>query len=247
MSKELVKMFEDLKQELKQEFRELRESFERDLRKEIRDIKNSMTFINKHYEEMSASVKSMEKENAELKKNIANLQRECRELSVKSKDHETRLMQNEQYSRSFNLELKDVPQFEGEDVKEITRKLAQAVKVPLEDADIEACHRVRTAGNASAPNIIVRFVRRSKRDAFLEKAKKQKLTSAVFNLEPPVPIYVNEHLSPSVKRLLGAAKAKRRACGWKHAWTKNGKIFLRKTDNSDYVAINCLDDLSAVM
>lgn len=247
MSKELVKLFEELKRELKQEFRELRESLERDIRKDIRDIKNSLSFINESYEQMKTSVNRVELENGELRTSVEKLEKERDALRAEVKQHEVRLLQNEQHMRCYNVEVKGVPMKQDEDVMEITNKIANTIEMPLDNGDIEACHRVRTTGNTDAPNIVIQFARRSVRDSFLEKARKQRITSDDIELEPKNPIFINEHLSPSMKKLFGAANAKKKECQWKYAWTRNGKIFVRKTDTSAVISITHLDDLNKVV
>lgn len=132
-------------------------------------------------------------------------------------------------------------------MQELTKKLAQEIHVPLTDSDIEICHRVQTAGNSAAPNIIVQFTRRAQRNSFLEKARKCKLTANDLALEPNNQIFVNEHLCPAMKRLFGAANAAKKAHGWKYAWVKNGKIYARKSDTAPVIPITRVDDLSKIM
>ncbi|KAK8759317.1 hypothetical protein V5799_003051 [Amblyomma americanum] len=183
MSEEL-KLFEELKRELKQEFRELRESLERDIRKDKREIKNSLGFINESCEEMKTSVNRVELENGELRTSVVKLEKERDALHAQVQEHEVKLLQNEQHMRCHNVELKGVPKMQDENVMDSTKKIAKAIKMPLESGDIEVCHRVRTTGNTEAPNIVVQFVRLSVRGCFLQKARKLRITSEDIELEP---------------------------------------------------------------
>ncbi|XP_065285376.1 uncharacterized protein PF3D7_1120000-like [Dermacentor albipictus] len=240
---ELSKLFEELKRELKNEFRELRECLERDLRKEIREMKGFLEFANKNYEEMKTSVSELKNENSDIRNTVEGLEKDRAALLAKLKDHEVRLMQNDQHTRGFNIEIKGVPTKPKENTLDITRKLAGALDVPFEDSDAQVCHRIRTSGNANCPNIVVQFRHRAKRDSFLEKARKKQLTTEDIQLEPSTPIYINKHLSPPMKRLFVALNSKKKELGWKYAWYRNGKIFARKSDGSPIVAICHLDDL----
>lgn len=56
MAKEVANMFGELKREPKQEFKDLWKTLDCELRKEIRQIKNSLAHINKDYEDMKNSV-----------------------------------------------------------------------------------------------------------------------------------------------------------------------------------------------
>lgn len=69
---------------------------------------------------------------------------------------------------------------------------------------------MRTTGNGDSPNIVVQFTHRAKRDCFLEKARKKRLTTEDIDLEPCTPIYINEHLCPAMKRLFGVVNGKKR-------------------------------------
>ncbi|KAH7980895.1 hypothetical protein HPB49_019920 [Dermacentor silvarum] len=72
------------------------------------------------------------------------------------------------------------------------------------------------------------------------------MSSEDIGLEPRVPIFVNEHLCPATKRLFGAENSKRKECGWKYAWTKNGKIFVRKSEGTPVISIGHADDLEKI-
>lgn len=71
-----------------------------------------------------------------------------------------------------------------------------------------------------------------------------KLSTSDLGLRPQVPVYVNEHLCPELKTLLGQVTAKRRKRGWKHLWFRNGQIFARKADESPVVKISSPNNFS---
>ncbi|KAH6924044.1 hypothetical protein HPB50_010837 [Hyalomma asiaticum] len=76
------------------------------------------------------------------------------------------------------------------------------------------------------------FKSRTKRDAVLHKAKKARLSNKDIGSDNTQKIYVNEHLCPTLKRLLGIAIGRKRDNGWKSVWSYNGKIFARKSDET---------------
>lgn len=55
-------------------------------------------------------------------------------------------------------------------------------------------------------NVVVQFRSRAKRSMLLKKAKKMRLTNNDAGHEGEVPIYVNEHLCPSLKKPFEMAK-----------------------------------------
>ena len=94
---------------------------------------------------------------------------------------------------------------------------------------------------------MVRFLKRKSRQAFLQSAKERKITAKDVNTNfPEDPVYVNEHLTPERKILLGMAKKKKNELRWKFAWVKDGKIMMRKTERSKIVRINNEEDLRKI-
>ncbi|XP_044581469.1 uncharacterized protein LOC123263018 [Cotesia glomerata] len=57
-------------------------------------------------------------------------------------------------------------------------------------------------------------------------------------------IYVNEFLLPETHRLLLKTKEKAKNKKYKFAWSRNGKIYMKKDENSERFVINCEADLS---
>ncbi|KAH8042675.1 hypothetical protein HPB51_025307 [Rhipicephalus microplus] len=232
--------------ELKQEFREMRTALERELRKEIRDVKTSLDFFNKQFEEISALCSRLEKENGELKAQNDVLKTDCSQLKQAVLNNERRTTALEQYSRNRNIEVKNVPFVEGERLTRVVQKIGEAVGESVKEDDIEICHRV-TAKDASCPHIVVQFNNRSKRDAVLEKAKKLRLTTADIGFPGKTFVYVNEHLCPQLKKLLGQTVARKKEAEWRFAWTKGGKIFARKDEKSRVFQITTESDLEKIV
>lgn len=237
MAKELRALFDELKRDLRADFKELRESFDRDVRKELREMNTFITFANKHYEEIKA-------ENQVLKASNAKLEEQCAELARQVKDHEARILQAEQYSRSTNVEIKGIPDNASEDLTDLLIRIGEKVEVSLAAADFEAIHRVPTAKKDTQQNIVVQFARRQQRDNFLQKARAARLKCSDLGLGSEEPVFVNEHLCPELKRLLGQATARKRETGWKYVWVQNGKIYARKMDNGPRIRILSSEDVA---
>lgn len=59
-------------------------------------------------------------------------------------------------------------------------------------------------------------------------------------------IYSNEDLCPSLKRLLGMAIEKNKACGWKFVWTKDGRILARKDEQLNVIYVLSTPDIGKI-
>lgn len=243
---------EKLKEDFKQEMKTFRESIERELRSEVRDLKNEKKEMASSIEFAHGSVSELQKKlEAEVAKNVElsaqneTLRGKCAALETRVEQLETRTTSAEQYSRNTNVEIQGVTQQDGESVHDIVAQIGLAVNEPVSTSDIESCHRVPNRRGDKA-NIVVQFRSRAKRDTFLKKAKKMRLTNNDAGHESEVPIYVNEHLCPALKKLLGMAIKKKYECKWKSVWSFNGKIFAKQVEDGPVVAIKTERDLDKI-
>lgn len=213
---------EELREEYRKEMKEFKSKLERDVRKELRDFEKSLEDFNARFEEVMAKNATLEKENQALKKSNEALMSECTKVKRELEEQELRITANEQYSRNCNIEIKGVKEDKEEDLVQTVCQIGTSLKQNVEPDDIEVVHRVKTRNEQVPANIVVRFKSRSKRDALLEKAKKARLTMNDLGHSSNTPIFVNEHLCPPLKRLLGMAIEKKRASNWKFVWVKHG-------------------------
>lgn len=252
MTKEVLKVLQELKDEMRNDLRLFKEALERSLRSdernlriEMEEVKRSLDFISKGLDEANGRSTAIQKENNLLKKENDALRQKVSTLETDLSTSQHNLMKNEQYSRNRNVEIKGVQQEPSENIVSIVQKIGEVVGEPLSPTDIDVCHRVPTK-NASNTNIVVQFQRREKREKFLEKARKKRITNDTLELGSDEPIYINEHLCPGMKRLLGMASARKRENGWKFLWVKNGSIFARRAEKSPVVYINCESDINKI-
>ncbi|XP_040070254.1 uncharacterized protein LOC120843081 [Ixodes scapularis] len=247
LNKEWLAAFEDIKNEFKAELKVFGETFDREIRKDLRDVKASLKFINQMYEEMKTQVKVVQDENRELKKNIARLQTTCDELAVRMKDSETRKLSSERYSRNANIEIKGVPTAPNQNLSMLLEQIGAQIGVPITKEDIEICHRVPIAHSTTDTNIVVQFVHRAKRNNVLEEARSHRFTGTRIGLTSNEPIYINEHLCPQLKRLLGQTTSKKREANWKFVLVRNSQIFARKAVGTPTSKIITCDDLFKIV
>lgn len=252
MSKDLAKLFKELREELKSELKNFTEAVERNVRSEERslrtelgEIKASLNFMSKGLDEANRQLdatlgenKHLKKENEALRKTVFTLQNDLVECKAS-------LLKSEQYTRNRNLEIKGIAQTENEDLHQVLETIGESLGEAITARDVDVCHRVPTK-TEGVTNIVVQFQRREKRDNVLEKARKKKLTTTVLGLPTDLPIYINEHLCPTMKKILGMAVARKREHNWKYVWTRNGCVFARRTETSRIVPICCENDVNKI-
>lgn len=125
-------------------------------------------------------------------------------------------------------------------------KAGQVLEEPILASEIEVCHRVPTR-NEGLSNIVVQFKSRQNRDLVLEKARKKRITnhSQGVTTEPgeSAPVFVNEHLCPTLKRLLASTIARKRHFSWRFVWMRNGRILAQKNEGSRTLHVSSEHDL----
>ena len=133
------------------------------------------------------------------------------------------------YLRRDLLEIHGVPVSEDEKTDEIVLKVAKLI-VPvlvLNVNDISISHRL-PAAMGRIPVIIAKFVRRSVRDRLLNKRELRDKTAQDLGFHENTRLFVNESLTRKSRELFNKVKTFCRDYRYKFAWTKNGKVLLRK-------------------
>lgn len=247
MSKQdFLKALTEVKEELKKEMKDSRLILERSIRSDIRELKSEITSLKDELLEIDATMHTLQSECERVKAENVSLVSRCSELENTTKELNNRIVDLEQHTRSRNIEIKGIPFRSDEKLIDILTNLGKKLDVNLSCGDYDAYHRVPhiRQEDTSPQNIIVQFRNKQLRDDVLLKSKQLRLKCSDIGFPLTTPIYINEHLCPQIKRLLGATVAKKKEHGWKFVWCKNGKIYVRKSEKSEKRQVRCLDDLA---
>lgn len=229
---DIFKMFSDLKSDFSRVEKSLGESLNL-CHEEIADTK---ALVNQQKTEMAAwmaKVEVLTTENTALRKRVEEL--------------EARQDESEQYSRRNTLEIHGVPFQKNEDVVGIVKTVGRALDFPIDDMQIDACHRLGNRDNSGKPpGIVVKMVRRIDAEGLLQKRRvKRNLNTHDIGMREALAqvVYVNESLSPGRRRLLAAARQVKRDKAYTYLWIRAGKIFMRKSQGDPVKVLNVMDDL----
>lgn len=244
--KELCKALADMAEKFQRGQAELKADLTKVFETELGAVKRGMDFINKMFEEFKTEIADVKKELADARAEQQAVRTETCRLIKELNETKMELIDMQQYSRRVNLEIKGIPEVQNEDLLATTTAISASLKVPIKESDIDVVHRVPTKDKTKS-NIIVKFTSRAARDKVLKEAKKLRLNTSHLGLPGTEPIYINEHLCPAKKVLLGCALKAKRDKNWKFTWVSDGKILMRRTDNSRAVHIACMDDLAQVV
>ena len=216
----------------------LDEDFLRDLKQMVEDVKAIKSTVSKTDEKLdtiNSQIAELKFENEGLKSTVKDLISENRVLHSK-------VNELEQYSRKDNIIINGLPYSNDENIGEMVMLVSNALKVPLFDYDISAVHRLPSRDD-KIPAVIVRLNSRSKKSQLVENSKKMRLHGKSLNLNPAVPIYVSEHLTPNSMHILKNALQLKTRGMISQAWSRDGKIFIRQKDNEATKRITDLSQL----
>ena len=210
----------------------------------LTNFEKSMSFINNQFENFKKTTENILKANIKLEKRNEELTEELKQVKKElgiSKKHVDDL---EQYGRRDCVEFNGIPQEQNEDVENLVIKTGIMLDIHIDSKDIQACHRM---GKKQDAPIICTCLNRKTATAFL-KAKSQ--TKKSFKGEklglkehPDCKIYINESLTKRNKELLYKVRMKKLEKNWKFVWSRNGTIYTRKDENSEFVRINDEKDI----
>ncbi|CAG5034122.1 unnamed protein product [Parnassius apollo] len=154
------------------------------------------------------------------------------------------------------IEIVGIPEGNNENLEHIVKVAAQKVGAQLEDVDVDWITRVGPRRLAVPPNvpdggsrmprpIVVRLLRRSKRDQVLKAFKSRKtLTSADLGIiGSPIKVFCNERLTKENSLLFREARARAKTHDYAFCWCNQGAIYIRKREGKAATLIRTKHDL----
>lgn len=192
-----------------------------------------MEYVNESYEEMKCKVVQLEQEKERNAETINNLEKQLQDLQFKS--------------RSAAIELRNVPyknEEKMEDLLNILSAFGRTMAVTIERADLRDLYRLPGKTGSVRP-IVAEFSSVSKRSEFLSAArlynkdrpKEEKLNTRSIGLPgDKKPVYVDDHLTPTVKKLLYDTRQWAQPFNF-IAWASNGNVYLKKTSKDKPVHV----------
>ncbi|CAG9119335.1 unnamed protein product [Plutella xylostella] len=197
-----------------------------------------------------------------MKTKIVSLEREKSVSLDRISMLEKQIQDIQTISRPTSVEIRNVPLFEKNNethnaLASIVQSIGKTVDMEVQTSDLRDIYRVPTRpGVSTSPSAIVAdFNSANMRNEFLSCVRRfnksqnlqDKLNSELLSMPgKKTPIYVDERVAPSLKKLLytarKAAKENQYTC-----WHSNGKIFIRKNQNEKPIRILSEHNLSDIM
>lgn len=238
--------------ELTGEIRFLREDFSL-LRASLEEITVSLNRCHDRLDELGITLSSQEARIARLE----GCEKENIILKAKVAQLHNDINAQQQHQLRNEIELSGIPETSNESLVHTILVAARKVGVDLEDKDIDWTSRVgprrppsespETSTRLPRP-VVVRLLRRTKRDELLKAAKSRRnVTSVDLGIQgPSLRVYFNERLTKDNRTLFRDARIKCKEYGYAQCFCSNGAIFIRKHDGRPATLVRNFDDLANV-
>ncbi|XP_039278756.1 uncharacterized protein LOC120350243 [Nilaparvata lugens] len=201
----------------------------------VTDIKNELVGVNSAITKMQDTLALLASDNESHKSEFLKIREENDKLKKTVHLLDDKIKDMEQFSRKDNIEITGVPYNRGEDLYGLLDRIAAVIDVNYNINFISTVHRLGVTNERPNPPIIVKFISRDYKSSWIgaARANRKKLTAASLSINwPPTSVYVNEHLSPTNKFILGNAKRLVREKKLAAAWTRDCRIYVKKSAES---------------
>lgn len=207
---------------------------------DLRDLRESVSFLSDKYEELKVKVEMLSKSNDDLISDNSKLKYTVLDVT-------NRLNSIEQNLRANNLELNGVTEHRNENLINLMQQCSSVIGYKMSNGDILSCTRVaKKEKEIKRPRTIVaKFKSVLCRDEFLSAVQRYNKSNADKKLSTSLlgiggenqPIYVQEHLSPNNRILHAAARKKAKEHKYQFVWVRNGRIYARKNPDSAFIHV----------
>lgn len=190
------------------------------------DIKHSMEFMSKQYDEMLTKMNHLETQNAEYKKQIKSL--------------ESKLELMEKNSRLSTIEIRNIQKIKQEN-KQTLCGIIKGIGSLVSPQNCIQESEIRDIFRTKSDAIVVDFTTITRKESLLHKIKEHsksrreqkdlQLNTQQLNLEGPSrTIYVSEYLTHKAKRLHYLAREYVKNKQLFAVWTSYGKVYVKKKE-----------------
>lgn len=203
--------------------------------KKLKDMEKSIEF-------MAAQFDKMQKENKEIKKLLKENSKENEHLKERIMELENVIEGIEKEKVQNNIIINGIVKQEKEEkVEEVVTKVLQKLNVNAENKIIK-CYR---KNDQERSPIIVELREGTTKTEILQARKDiEKLTDKDCQLRGKNnTVYINEQLTNTMNKLFYSVRDLKKNKKIAYAWTREGKVYARKTDTSQKIRIKNKTDL----
>lgn len=210
-------------------------------------MKNDMSAFTESLNSTSMDIAQFRQDMTEIKTQLKDLNRykeEVKTLRAEVAELRQELSAKEQRGLRKDIEITGVTEHKGENLMQIVNVISTKLGVELDQRDVDDVRRVGMygGGQGGAPRprpVVLTFTRRAPRDDMIRAARARRgLTTESLDIAGPSRrVFINEHLTKENRVLFSKARGLGAKLGFKHTWTTNGRILMRRTDTSSILHV----------
>jgi hypothetical protein len=198
------------------------------LRQDNETLSTRLLAIDEKLTVSQKEIQNLKLENQGLKKNVSALQLDVVELK------------QEQLSNNLVISGTGVIQ-EGKTPFDNLLKIVKDLDGDLESNDVSDVYHIR---RRSGVQLVVKFNRAQHKVEMMEKMKTQRRDAQSSGAQFPLAsVFFNDHLSPFYENLWYKCRVLKKKTTLKYAWTKMGKLYVKKEEGGAVIRIRNTDDL----
>lgn len=197
---------------------------------QLQNQQTTLTQINDKVSHLSTQVIELQKQNQEKDQQINEMQ--------------TKINNLEQKAIEKNIEINNINN-ENLTASEVVEKIATNLCVELRETDIENVYHTKGKNK-----VVVELSSLRKKKEIMSKLERHRMEATGINKDDSSEkhkyIYINDQLTMQKRRLLWLAKTKAKEASWKFVWVRNGEIYARKMEKTNFININNECDIELI-
>ncbi|KAH9641722.1 hypothetical protein HF086_006236 [Spodoptera exigua] len=207
------------------------------------ELKNSVEFVSRKYDESLAKIELLQEENKTSKKQISLL--------------EQKLEQYEKGSKASTLEIRNIPKTEPETKQQLIGMVMEVATAIQPNLNINSTE-IRDVYRTKAETIVVDFTTVTRKSevigSVIKYNKSQKVKKALplntNNIKmkgAPRNIYLSDCLTVKTQQLFYLSRQLTKRQGFHGCWTSFGKVYIRKKEGDSPIHIKNIEDLNNII
>uniref|UniRef100_A0A8D8VWF8 PHD-type domain-containing protein n=1 Tax=Cacopsylla melanoneura TaxID=428564 RepID=A0A8D8VWF8_9HEMI len=222
--------------------------FQKNIQDSLKEYVETLNYVSGQVEDIAKDVKIIQKKMIEVEQRQDKQDQENKEMKTLVRKLEVELMEMKQEGLNNKLEISGLPNGQM-DVTDVAKRFVE--KTGLDPNAIGSFTVDKPHKNEDRrASIVVGFRTIEVRNQVFGKIRAEKLrfkTKDVLNgSSDESPLYVNEYLSPYYRKLFYEAKKIKNEKDYAYLWVRDGKILLKKTQDSNVMRLMCMGDLAKI-
>lgn len=213
--------------------------------KQINKKLDTLVEVKNSVEDLKMQINDLTKEVQKYKNKTLQLEKQLRERETRIETLENRMMDMENYSRRKNIEIVGLKKQNNENLMETFSKICKKIEVEdkINAKDIDIIHRIPNRKDDKYQTVIIKFNNHNTRNIILEKRRMKINNNDIYGDGDTREVYINENQSKEFKSMFWEIKKEALRQGYAYIWSRNGKIYIRKSQNGKKILVRKLSDI----